>query len=123
MSDEHPLGFTCEDVDDRVGDLEARVAELTTQRDNLLQRLAADPGRAAIAAVDGLRKLLSEDEELGRLLDWVGVAAMDSLSERLLFLCAEYLSRTGQVSDVEVALALGRDVLSAAENGHPETSA
>lgn len=38
-----------------------RVEQLTQQRNNLLARLEADPERAAIATLDGLKKILEED--------------------------------------------------------------
>jgi len=61
-----------------------------------------------ITEINGI--VLDEAKAVGRLLDWVGVAAMSPLRERMLILCAEYLSRTGQLP-LDEALALGRDVM------------
>lgn len=74
----------------------------TEQRENLLARLAADPDRSAIATLDGLGKMLpelkvEEDEQIGAILDWSGVAGDDdlSLAERVRILALEHATKQG----------------------------
>ncbi len=78
--------------------------------DALLAAAPADFPERLAAQFNGL--LASELRDAGRLLTWVGVAAMTPFSERVLILCGEYLSRTGQMP-LDEALALGRQVLDA----------
>jgi hypothetical protein len=84
---------------------------MTSNRSSILDWSDVPPDFAERFAerVDGL--LLDEARAIGRLLDWVGVAEMSPQRERVLYLCAEYLSRTGQL-DVETALRFGREVVS-----------
>ncbi len=72
-----------------------------TQRDNLFARLEADPGRAAVATLDGLRKVWTEDgEQCHRILDWIGVAADNlALPERVRILVLELAAKQGYTLD------------------------
>lgn len=79
--------------------------------DALLAAAPPDFAERFAASLNGL--LLAETQDVAALLDWVGVAAMTPLRERVLILCAEYLSRTGQLS-VDEALEKGRDILAGA---------
>jgi hypothetical protein len=74
---------------------------------------AAAPADFPERLADNFNALLAgELQNAGRLLDWVGVAAMTPISERVLILCAEYVSRTGQMP-LDEALAKGREILDA----------
>lgn len=81
------------------------------QRDNLLARLEADPERAAVATLDGLRKMLpelkvEEDEACHAILDWIGVAKDDlALAERVRILAVELATRQGYTVEEAERLA------------------
>jgi hypothetical protein len=78
---------------------------LREQRDKLFARLEADPERAGVAAVDGLRKLWAEDgEQCDRILDWIGVPDELGLSERVRILALDVAVRRGMsMEDAERA--------------------
>lgn len=86
--------------------LEAEIERLRDQRNNLLARLEADPDRAAVAAVDGLRKIFTEDDEQAhRILDWIGVAGDLALVERVRILALELATKQGYTLDEADQLA------------------
>jgi hypothetical protein len=75
---------------------------LQTSRDKAVALLMADPDRAAVAALEGLRTMLpelkvEEDERIGAILDWIGVAGDDALSlaERVRILAFELATKQG----------------------------
>ncbi len=74
---------------------------VVAQRDGLLSRLEADPERAAVAAIDGLRKVFAEEyAQCERILDWIGVASENlALSERVRILALEMATRQGYTLD------------------------
>lgn len=85
---------------------------VVAQRDKLIERLMADPDRAAAATLDGLRKMLpelkvEEDEAIGRILDWIGVAGDGdlSLAERVRILALELATRQGYTLEEAERLA------------------
>lgn len=82
------------------------------QRDRLMERLEADPERAAVAALDGLRKIWTEDDEQAmRILDWIGVARSDldeqplALVERVRILAVDLATRQGYTLEQAERLA------------------
>ena len=85
----------------------AEYERVKAQRDNLFDRLEADPIRSATAALDGLQKVWREDEQqCHRILDWIGVAADDlALAERVRILALELATRQGYTLDEAERLA------------------
>jgi hypothetical protein len=82
------------------------VERLRAHRDKLLDRLEADPGRAAIATLDGLRKIWTEDDEqTHRILDWIGVAGGLALPERVRILALDLATRQGHTLEEAERLA------------------
>ena len=81
------------------------------QRDRLMERLIADPERAALATLDGLRKMLpelkaEEDAACQAILDWIGVARDDlSLAERVRILALELATKQGYTLEEAERLA------------------
>lgn len=94
---------------------------MVAQRDRLTDRLMADPDRAALATLDGLRTMLpelkaEEDEACHAILDWIGVARHEpdpndplgltlgeplALAERVRILALELATRQGYLEEAE----------------------
>jgi len=90
----------------RIAELEAEVDRLRGIRDKLVDRLEADPERAAVAALDGLRKIWTEDDEQAhRILDWIGVAGDLALVERVRILAIQTATHQGYTLDQAERLA------------------
>jgi hypothetical protein len=81
------------------------IERLRDGRDKAVALLMADPDRSAVAAVEGLRKLLPElladdVEQAGAILDWIGVAHHGlSLAERVRILALELATKQGYSLD------------------------
>lgn len=95
---------------------------------NLAARLEADPDRAAIATLDGLRKILSEDTEAleadvaaaGRILDWIGVAGGLPFSERVKIVAVMLATKQGLSLDEAERIAGAAQNAPANSHAHPE---
>jgi len=87
----------------------SRSSEISSLHD-LVSRMTREQAEALGRSLN--EAVIAEGKAVGRLLDWIGVAEMTPLRERVLILCAEYASRTGQMPFDE-ALAKGRGVLDA----------
>jgi hypothetical protein len=97
------------------------IERLERQRDELFARLQADPERAAIASLDGITKILGEDEQAAsRVLDWIGVAANLSLAERVKWLAVEVATKQGY--SLDEAERLADAALSGVADSQKETS-
>lgn len=94
-------------VQEWLKDIRPRIAAALNHPE-LVPPQADDFAERFAASVDAL--VIDEAKAVGCLLDWVGVAAMSPLRERVLVLVAEYLSRTGQM-DLDEAFAAGREVM------------
>lgn len=64
---EHPLGFSCEDVDDRLGDLERAVAELSQRLERERRAADVESEKLAVERNAALRSL-------ARIHTWLGKA-------------------------------------------------
>lgn len=77
------------------------IERLREGRDKAVTLLEADPDRAAVATLEGLREMLpelkvEEDAQISAILDWIGVAAGDmSLAERVRILALEVATKQG----------------------------
>lgn len=102
-----PAGST---IDVLLREAADEIDRLLEARENLYARLTADPTRAAVATIDGLRTLLAEEDgRIDRILDWIGVADDETLSraDRVRLLAVELATKQGYSLDQAERLAPG----------------